>query len=248
MYKKTLIAAVLSMLITTCANALPSMQIDYDVDVTNDSGITMDTLWNRTGKYEEKVITIGSKLLYDNNINKRVPFVVDRSKELNARSSLCYKVVSINKGLLPYIDNDDEMAFIIGHEIAHSLDAYGGYFKWIAMNFRSKHYEYKSDLASIDLMVKSGYNPVAAITCANKWMPEEQYDLFSTHPKTSKRLMEIYKYISVNYPWALKSSMTSNIHYINFKRSMDRDIKDFEYKTAQKELKKQQKTKSKSKI
>ncbi len=39
---------------------------------------------------------------------------------------------------------------------------------------------------------KSRYNPIAAITCANKWMGEEPFDLPTSHPSTSKRLLAMY--------------------------------------------------------
>ncbi len=220
------------------------------LNIENEDNLTMDTLWAKNGKYEEKVIAVGSKLLYENKINKRVPFLVARDKTINATSHRFSKNVTIHQGILPYVDNDDELAFIIGHEISHSLDAYGGVPAWIANNFNSKHYEYKSDLMGIDMMVKAGYNPVAALTCANKFMPEDQWDFgfFFSHPKTSKRLMEMYKYIRVKYPWALNTQMASNIHYVNFTRCMERDIKVFEQKRQEKDYKRQQKENAKEKV
>lgn len=251
--KKILLGVCLALLITTSCYALPypvSFESTY-VSFDNEDTITMDNFWARNGKYEEKIIEIGSKLLNDNKIDKRVPFNLIRDyKEINAYSKSFDKTVCIYQGILPYIDSDDEFAYVIGHEISHSLDAYGGVPAWIANKFNSKHYEYKSDLMSIDFMVKAGYNPIAAITCSNKFMPEYQWDfgfMFS-HPKTSKRLMAMYKYIRVKYPAALNSPMTANIHYVNFKRTMDRDIKEFEQKRLEKELKQKQKENVKEKI
>ncbi len=239
-------------MVAVLACSLPSNALSVStstfVNIDNEDSISMDNFWQKNGKYEEKIINIGSKLLFDNSINKRVPFQFSRDKVINADSTSFTKVVTIHQGLLPYIDNDDELAFILGHEISHSLDAYGGLPAWMANRFNSKHYEYKSDLMGIDLMVKSGYNPVAAITSQNKWMPETQWDFGLSHPKTSKRLMAMYKYISVKYPWALSSQMTSNIHYVNFKRAMSRDIKEYEQKKLEKEKKRQQKTDAKSKL
>lgn len=208
--------------------------------VENESGYTMLNFWDkRSGKYEEKVMIVGSKLLNDNKIDKRIPFIVSRDNVINANSQPWNKVVTIHKGIFPYFDNDDELAAIIAHEISHSLDAYDGVFKWIAVKFNSKSYEYKSDLIAIDLMVGSGYNPIAFITAANKFFPEDHFDFgfWTSHPKTSKRLLAAYKYINVKYPWALKSPMTNNIQYVNFQRVADRDIREFEQKQKAKELK-----------
>lgn len=241
--KKSLVVLFLLILFGLPSNAKDlNVHTSTYVDTDNESYITMENIWIRNGKYEEKVINIGSKLLYDNKINKRVPFRISRDNVINASSSNFNKIVTIHKGIFPYIDNDDEMAFVIGHEISHSLDAYGGVPAWLASTFNSKHYEYKSDLTSIDMMVKSGYNPVAAITCSNKFMAEPQWDFGFSHPKASKRLLQMYKYIRVKYPDALRSSMAvNNIHYINFKRAMDRDIKEFEQKKLHKELQRQKK-------
>lgn len=241
MKKRVLILALMTFTALPSFSSVVSVQSESYINSDNESVYTMDTIWAKNGKYEEKVIDVGSKLLYDNNINKRVPFEVGRDKTINADSRAWNKVVTVHQGIFPYIDNDDELAFVVAHEISHSLDAYGGIPAWIACYFNSKHYESKSDLMAIDMMVKSGYNPVAAITCANKFFPEDQWDFGLAHPKTSKRLLAIYKYVRVKYPQYLNSQMASNVHFVNFRRSMDRDIKEFEQKKAEKEYKKQKK-------
>ena len=65
------------------------------------------------------------------------------------------------------------------------------------MSFNSKKYEYKADLKSVDYMVKAGYNPIYAITVGNKIFDEPLWDwgIVYSHPKGSKRLLEMYKYI-----------------------------------------------------
>lgn len=239
MKKSLLILALITLVALPSHGSVVSIQSDSYISNDNESVYTMDTMWAKNGKYEEKVIDIGSKLLYDNNINKRVPFMVGRDKNINADSASWNKVVTVHQGIFPYIDSDDELAYIVAHEISHSLDSYGGIPTWIAYRFNSKHYESKSDLMAIDMMVKSGYNPVAAITCANKFFPEDQWDFGLSHPKTTKRLLAMYKYIKVKYPQSLTAQATSNVHFVNFKRVMDRDIKEFNQKRAEKEYKKQ---------
>ncbi len=67
-------------------------------------------------------------------------------------------------------------------------------------------------------MVNAGYNPIAAIIVATKIYPEPMWDwgFTSTHPKGSKRVMAMYKYIYKKYPQFLNSDMTHNIYYRNF--------------------------------
>ena len=116
---------------------------------------------------------------------------------MNAATYYSTKTVKIYTGLFNYIDNDDELAAILSHEIAHDMDFYDGFGKLIVMKFNSKAYEYKADEIGIDYMVKAGYNPIAMITIMNKIGGESIFDwgTFTSHPKTSSRLMKDYEYI-----------------------------------------------------
>lgn len=220
--KKFLIIFVLFLF---CSNSVSAETEIYDT-----AGISMQNFWERTGKYEQKVVGVGTNLVNANKLDKRVVYVMNKSnKIINASTSQSNKVVTVYYGLVPYMDNDDELAFILGHETGHALDDYGGFLKWMDMYFNSKEYETKADLIGIDLMVKAGYNPVAAICVMNKIGDESYWDvpLLTSHPKTSKRLLAMYKYIYVKYPWALKSDMIHNVNYENFTYSSEKEINEF---------------------
>lgn len=204
--------------------------------------ISYKHFWETNGIYEQKVLEVGNKILNTNKINNRIGFVVARNiKVVNAYASYLDKSVTISTGILPYCDNDDELAAVIAHEIAHCLDYYeGGIPRWLgAMRFNSKAYETKADLVGIDLMTKAGYNPVAMITMGNKALDESCWDdfIFWGHPKGSKRTLEEYKYIYVKYPWALKTDMVTNINYQNFVNYSQKDINKFIQKQEIKNLK-----------
>lgn len=194
--------------------------------------LNMSNYWQKRYKDEEKVTNVAYKILHDNKVNKRVPVFVASSKVVNAFSNSSDKSITIFKGILPYIDNDDELAYIISHEIAHSIDYYGGYLKKVAMGANAKSYEIKADLKGIDFMVGAGYNPIAAITMATKIFEEPYYDwgFNYSHPKGSKRVMAMYEYIYKKYPKYLNSEMTKSITYQNFLYAMDKDIKAFHSK------------------
>lgn len=195
-----------------------------------EQGINLKNFWEKTGKAEEKAYDVGARIFNANRINKRIPVKVIRNTRVaNAYSSRYNKSVNIYTGAMLYIDNDDELAYLIGHEMAHSLDSYGGIGKWNAMTFNSRQYEYKADLIGIDLMVKAGYNPIAAITFQNKLFSEPPLDfgLFTSHPKGSNRLLASYKYIYKKYPWALESEMAKNIQFVNFTYTAEKEINRF---------------------
>jgi len=199
-------------------------------ELFNYANTNMKNFWFENGKYEQKVLDVGTKIINLNKLDKRIAFQTIRDyKTMNAKACPFDKTVYVYYGILPYIDNDDELAFILGHEMTHTLDQYGGFFKWMDMALNAKSYETKADLNGIDLMVKTGYNPIAAICVQNKSFPESYWDgwLWTTHPKTSKRLMDMYKYIYVKYPWALETDMVHNVNYENFTYSSQKEINLF---------------------
>ena len=66
-------------------------------------------------------------------------------------------------------------------------------------------------------MVQAGYNPVASIVAMSKILPQERYDWCSTHPLTSRRMMEVYEYIYKKYPEFLANNVyKNNPYYQNF--------------------------------
>lgn len=205
-------------------------------------GVNMDNFWKKKGIDEQKVILVGQKIMLDNKIAKRVPIWVDNKKTINAYSRTYDKIVVIHEGMFFYIDNDDELAYVLSHEIAHSVESYGGMMKYMAVNANSKKYEQKADLNGIDYMVKAGYDPIAAITMGNKIFAEPVCDwgFTSTHPKGSKRLMDMYKYIYVKYPNYLNSPLTKSPSYKNFEYSMAKEIREFQQKQKRRQLKQQE--------
>lgn len=205
-------------------------------------GVNMDNFWKKKGIDEQKVILVGQKIMLDNKIAKRVPIWVDNKKTINAYSRTYDKIVIIHEGMFFYIDNDDELAYVLSHEIAHSVEAYGGMMKYMAVNANSKKYEQKADLNGIDYMVNAGYDPIAAITMGNKIFEEPVCDwgFTSTHPKGSKRLMDMYKYIYVKYPNYLNSPLTKSPSYKNFEYSMAKEIREFQQKQKRRQLKQQE--------
>lgn len=88
-------------------------------------------------------------------------------------------------------------------------------------------------------MVKAGYDPIAAITMGNKIFGEPIWDwgFTYTHPKGSKRLIDMYKYIYVKYPQYINSPLTKTPSYKNFEYAMSKEINAFQQKQKRKHLK-----------
>lgn len=204
--------------------------------------ISYKHFWETDGIYEHKILDVGNKIINANKLQNRIVLRVVRNQTvINAYASFPQKSVNIYTGILPYLDNDDELAAVMAHEMGHCLDYYeGGFPRWlIAMRFNSKAYETKADLVGIDLMTKAGYNPVAFITMSSKVFDESFWDdfLFWAHPKGSKRVLDAYEYIYVKYPWALKTDMVNNENYIKFVNYSQKDINKFIQKQEIKKIK-----------
>ena len=227
---KKILALVCVFLLGLSANAV-DVPMDFSDMIINEGSITMENIWKKLGKREEKINLVGSKILNANKIPNRVNFVLARGNyTLNAATYYSTKTVKIYTGLFNYIDNDDELAAILSHEIAHDMDFYDGFGKLIVMKFNSKAYEYKADEIGIDYMVKAGYNPIAMITIMNKIGGESIFDwgTFTSHPKISSRLMKDYEYIYKKYPSYLTSPMVKNIYYVNWTNTAQKDIQKFQ--------------------
>lgn len=210
---------------TTVSDSADSLIIRHDV--------TLENFWSKTDIRVKKVLSVAQKIMLANNIDKRVIFYMNRNlNTVNASTATYTRYIEVYAGLLPYIANDDELAFVIAHEIAHAVETYSSPFKFAAMRYNSKKYEMKADLMAVDYMVKAGYNPIAAITAANKIFDEAVFDwgFLYTHPKGSKRLAKIYKHIYVKYPNYLNSDMTSDSFFKTFENSMADEIKDIKMK------------------
>jgi predicted Zn-dependent protease len=182
-----------------------SVAWSYEIDLTKD------------GQYQKKVMEMGFGILNSNRIDKRVVFRFEGSKQANAYASSYDKSVIVLRGLMPYIDDDAELAGILCHEIAHQMDFYEGPWRRMAMSFNSKKYEEKADKKAVDYMIKSGYDPVALITALNKFCGQTDGDFGMSHPMTSKRLAYIYEYIYQKYPaYLAENSYKNNLYYQNF--------------------------------
>lgn len=61
---------------------------------------------------------IGKRLIKSNDIEKHIQFVVSDDKDANAYANV-KDIITVNIGLLKYVENEDELAYVIGHEMGH---------------------------------------------------------------------------------------------------------------------------------
>lgn len=204
-----------------------------------ESDVNMKNYWEKNGKDEQKVLGVAERIINENKLDKHVAIYVKRNPStINAFANYSSKSVFVYTGILPYFDNDDELAYVLSHEMGHCLDYYKGPTSVVNIFFNRKAFEKRADLAGIDLMTNAGYNPVAAITTQKKLSGEHAWDtwIFFSHPKASTRMMDMYKYIYKKYPESLNSAMIKDINYQNFLYSSQKEIASFQQKEKLRQL------------
>ncbi len=176
-----------------------------------------------------RVNNIGLKILKANGLPDTITFKVSDDESINAYANI-NKEVYVFRGLLEYVQSDDELAGVIAHELGHIVNAHCAkqtVINVIASTLKpttdsdklnttiqtaqqlsllkvSRDDEYEADRTAVDLLVKAGINPLSTISVLNK-ICGNYFDLLQTHPSGEKRLLSIYDYTNYNYPKIVKA-------------------------------------------
>ena len=192
------------------------------------------TDWDSTAALK-RVNTIGGKILKANNINHAIEFKVSEEDTINAYANID-KEVYVYKGLLEYVDTDDELAGVISHEMGHIINGHcakqgvlnsiiatiGSFFKptttkgtvanalgqQLAASKISRNDEFEADLTGVDLMTKGGYNPLGMVSLLSK-ISQSYIDILQSHPSGEKRIQNAYDYVNYNYPSYIKKGYST---------------------------------------
>jgi len=180
----------------------------------------------------KRVNTIGQKILKANNVNYPIEFKVSNEEDVNAYANID-KEIFVYKGLLEYVNNDEELAGVISHEMGHIINGHcakqgvlntgisviasatikNQYANAIGQHMVqskiSRSDEFEADLTGIDLMTKAGYNPLAMISLLNK-ISGNYIDILQTHPSGEKRLLNVYNYVDYNYNSNIEKGFNSD--------------------------------------
>lgn len=200
----------------------------------NNSYAASDTANMANTNAAAKINTIGQTVLTKNQLPKEVKFNVVESEEINAYADADNNIV-VYTGLLNLVENDEELAGIMSHEIGHIMKShcYKQTFLNIVLNMLSsgiedektavgaqivssltsnkvsREQEYDADYTSADLVYKAGYNPLGLVSALNK-ISNNYIDILADHPSGDKRLMALYDYINYNYPDAVKKGFNTD--------------------------------------
>lgn len=209
-----LVTGILILLFFTAAPNIKAQDDDLLKDLLKTADILNETLLDMTALTDEQENAIGKEM--DKQISQDLHFTKERKFDLKGifnklmkyvqRKDINYnyKVVQtdevnayaiaggymyMNTGILDFLDNEDEIAFVLAHEISHnekkhcikrvqyaalasSVDPSFGEIVQMAYNMYSlpysKYDEYEADENGVMLMEKAGYNKSGAVSFFDK--------------------------------------------------------------------------------
>lgn len=198
---------------------------------------------DRAVYHQRAVMETGFRLLNANGYEERMTFFYTVESKPKVKISNRSKRITVTKGVMPYIDNQDEMAAVLSTAMAHLMDIQSGFFTRFSISFSPRKYEVKADKKAVDLMVNAGYNPVGLINLINKTDKEPswfEYNIF--HHNGSERTAYIYHYIYEKYPlFIAKNEYLEKPVYQNFLYATKADRKKVRLIQQEKIKQKQQK-------
>ena len=206
-----------------------------------------------------RVSTVGAQITSKNGL-PTVKYSVVSTDTVNTNIATT-KTLQVSKTKLNYAGNDNETAAVISQEIGAIVNAAASKKSFISsvsnsvlsnisdeklqnlatltqqisLSNMSEKDQMDADITGVDLMIKAGYNPLAMIVILGK-MEGSLKDALQMQPANLKRTMNIYDYLSYNYPAKVKAGYVAYIQPTITKRNSNK-----------KELAKFQKTQAKAK-
>lgn len=152
-------------------------------------------LYAQSTEAPKRVMDIYHKILRQTNTNgiiTEMRFVNDSVE--NAYAAYDGRVY-VTKGLIDKAQNDDELALIIGHELAHVLLGHVKPGNKKDNRLREMH----ADKLGMFLAMKAGYNPCKAVAVYARW-----YDSYGSNVVTTSHPGHVQRYMYLQLPQCSK--------------------------------------------
>lgn len=176
--------------------------------------------------------TIGQNIIKANKMPSTVTFKVTDNPDMNASNENTTEYVYIYTGDLKYVENDNELAGVVAHEIGHLVNGHYskssllndiiysfspntttetgsttvGLLKTVSSNKVNKENEKEADITAVDLLMNAKYNPLALISVVYKSDINQNGGILSDDLSCEERIMNIYDYSNYNYPDTVKAN------------------------------------------
>ncbi len=145
--------------------------------------------------FQARVRSMLDKLMKPEEKDGKVYFILANDPSFNAyfiQLDKNTRVVTIHAGLLEGLENDDELAFVLGHELEHGWSTLEKYAEGLQSEMRKKLLqrvvENEVDAKSVaKRMIPAGFNPYSADDVITRWRKAAPDHLSKTHTATSSR-------------------------------------------------------------
>jgi len=196
----------------------------------------------------DRVAPVGKVLLQKNGLPATATFKVVNGAVDNSSVSTT-NTVYISSTDLTYAGNDNEVAAVVSNELGHIINGHYAKNKMRNMakaaltgnlssdnvittasnstfvaNRTSLNDNKEADITGADMMIQAGYNPLAMVVVITK-MPGSTLEIVSGKPANSERAMNVYNYLTYNYPSKVKVGYGCN-EYRAFLAYADPIVKD----------------------
>ncbi len=180
-----------------------------------------------------RVPVVGKQIVTKNGLPSTITFKVVETDSNNANATAT-KVIEVSKQDLIYAGNDNEVAAVISNEIGRIMNGQVSKEKFrniakaalastlsedniintaanseFTENKISTKDSMEADITGVDLMINAGYNPLAMVVLVTK-RPGSIWESIKGDPANSKRAMNIYDYLTYNYPSKVKAGYACN--------------------------------------
>ncbi len=181
----------------------------------------------------DRVPTVGKQLLTKNNLPATATFKVVNGAVDNSNVSTT-NIVYISSTDLTYAGNDNEVAAVVSTELGHIINGHYAKNKMrniaksaltsnlsedniitttsnstFVANKTSLKDNKEADITGVDMMIQAGYNPLAMVVVITK-MPGSTLEILMGKPANSERAMNVYDYLTYNYPSKVKAGYGCN--------------------------------------
>ena len=171
----------------------------------------------------DRVSPVGAVIVKKNSLPSTIQFKVVNGEADNSLAAST-NTIQISSTDLTYTGNDNEVAYVVAHELGGIINDNLGkkkvrkYLKSaIASNLSSDNVittamnsetvasrenisdAKEADVMGIDLMINAGYNPLAGIVVLTK-MPGSTWEIATGKPANSERATYLYDYLTYNFP------------------------------------------------
>ena len=181
----------------------------------------------------DRIPVVGKALLEKNSLPSNATFKVVNGAVDNSNVSTT-NIVYISSADLTYAGNDNEVAAVVSNELGHIINGHYAKNKMkniakaaltsnlsadniittasnseFVANKSSLKDNKEADITGVDMMIQAGYNPLAMIVVITK-MPGSTLETLTGKPANSERAMNVYDYLTYNYPSKVKAGYGCN--------------------------------------